>query len=94
MIRPSCNFVKKDGLWTRPGFDHDPIKPGMHGDYGIGHRVEVLSFPVPHKDADGAIDHRSTLMVRMTPGDPTTLREVPITLVAVYCPSRNPEDAR
>lgn len=72
----------------RKGIDHDPIQPWYWGTTPFGHIVEILSYPVPHQDARGEIDSRATIMVRTTPGDPTTLREIPLKFVAVFHPDR------
>ncbi len=56
------------------------IKPWQWGTLaGRSKPVEVVSYP----DPDG------TVLVRMTPGDPTTMREVPAKFLACFEPSRH-----
>ncbi len=38
----------------------------------------------------GQIDARATIMVRMTVGDPTSIREVPLKWIACFEPDRHP----
>ncbi len=71
-------------LMQRPGIDHDPIKPFQWATYGIGHLVEILSYPIKHPYCE-----EDTIMIRTTVGDPTTLREVPLRRVAVFSPDRH-----
>ena len=87
-MRPHCNACAT-GLIQRKGRDNDPVKPGMWCDVGLDGPCEVMSYPCPHKDANGIIDDRATLMVRTRIGDPTSLKEVPFKLTAVYCPTRH-----
>lgn len=81
-------------LNTRPlkrlGWDHDAVEPWVWGEYRLGHVVEVLSFAIPAADAAGTIDERATIMVRMVPGDPTTLKEVALKDVACFEQTRHP----
>jgi len=86
-------------LLQRPGIDHDPVKPWQWGTLPLGQVVEVVSYPIPpdpgkpQKPLGGL--HRGlglegyTLMVRMKPGDPTSIREVPLHQVACFSPDRH-----
>ena len=74
----------------REGRDHDPVQPWVWATVvGRTDPVEIVSYPVPHENANGEIDNRATIMVRMKPGDPTTLREIPFNLTACFDPSRH-----
>lgn len=74
----------------RAGIDHDPVMPWMWATLPLRtNPVEILSYPIPHEDADGVIDERATIMIRMTPGDPTTLKEVSFRAIACFHPSRH-----
>ncbi len=65
----------------RPGIDHDDVKPWNWATIaGRTTPVEIVSFPDP-------IDH--TILVRMTVGDPTTMREVPVKAIAAFSPDRH-----
>ena len=83
------------GLLQRQGRDHDPIRPWVWGTLVLrGDPVEVVSYPVPPSVPTGRVDshgldHGYTLMVRMLPGDPTSIREVPLRHIACFDPSRH-----
>ncbi len=65
----------------RPGIDHDPVKPWNWATLPLrGEPVEIVSYPCPVT---------GTLFVRMTVGDPTTMREVKLSHVAAFHPSRH-----
>lgn len=65
----------------RPGIDHDDVKPWNWATIvGRTTPVEIVSFPDP-------IDN--TILVRMTVGDPTTMREVPVKAIAAFSPDRH-----
>lgn len=82
-------------LVQRRGTDHDPIRPWCWGTLVLrGDPVEVVSYPVPPETPTGKVDrhgldHGYTLVVRMLPGDPTSIREVPLRHVACFDPSRH-----
>ena len=61
----------------RPGIDQDPVKPWNYATTPLGAIVEILSYPCEDK-----------IMIRTTPGDPTTLTEVPLNQIAAFSPSR------
>jgi len=70
------------GIIQRPGIDHDPVRPYVWATLlGRSEPVEIMSYPSPESDGD-------TIMIRLTPGDPTTLKEVPFKLVACFDKSR------
>lgn len=70
--------------------DHDPVKPWVWSDLLFyGEPVEVVSYPIPHEDAEGVIDDRATIMVRMHVGDPTSIREIPFSATACFSPDRH-----
>lgn len=77
--------------YQRKGIDHDPVVPWNWATLpGRGTPVELVSYPVPALEDGATIDHyKATVMVRMTVGDPTTLREVPLRAVAAFAPSRH-----
>ena len=69
----------------RQGKDQDPVRPWVWATLpGRSEPVEVVSYPIPHEDAVGEIDLRATIMVRMTVGDPTSIREVPFRWTACF----------
>lgn len=75
-------------LIQREGIDRDPVKPYQWATLPLGHRVEIMSYPVPADGESGIIDRDATIMIRTMIGDPTSLREVPFRNVAVFHPSR------
>lgn len=88
----------------REGIDHDPIQPWMLATLPRGEVVEILSYPIP-VDPDGPCpvdaDEQDaypcwTVMIRTTPGNPSTLREAPLNAVACFNPDRygTPADIR
>jgi hypothetical protein len=77
----------------RPGIDHDPVAPWVWGSYKMREPIEVMSFACPARP-DGIIDDEATLMIRTTPGDPTTLIEVPLKDVACFDRSRHQDDKK
>jgi len=89
MITPSTNFQRVNGLIQRPGVDHDPIKPWQWADLPFRpDPVEIVSYPIPAA-GHSAIDRDATIMVRMAVGDPTTIKEVPLRLIACFAPDRH-----
>ena len=87
-------------LIQRPGIDHDPIKPWVWGTL-LGHAnpVEVVSYPCPPETPTGeadrfGLDRGMTIMVRLMPGDPTSMVEVPLARVACFDRSRHEWDQR
>jgi hypothetical protein len=60
----------------------------MGDDSGTESAVEIVSYPIP---ADGRteIDRDATIMVRITVGDPTSIREVPFRHIACFSPDRH-----
>ena len=74
----------------RPGIDHDPVKPWQWGDLPLyPHPVEIVSYPIPAAGKGAEIDRSATIMVRMVPGDPTSIREVLFRHVACFAPDRH-----
>ena len=74
----------------RKGRDHDPVKPWQWADMPFkADPVEIVSYPIPAAGHGTVIDRDATIMVRMTVGDPTSIREVPFRLIACFCPSRH-----
>lgn len=68
----------------REGIDHDEVKPWNWATLtGRSKPVEILSYPIPNGDKP------DTIMVRLTIGDPTTLREVPLSAIAAFSPDRH-----
>lgn len=50
--------------------------------------VEIVSWPIPHSlEAEAGND--ATIMVRMTVGDPTSIKEVPLRHIAAFDPTRH-----
>lgn len=89
-MRPFKNISPIPGLIQRRGKDHDPVRPLVWGTMPFyGPPVEVMSYPIPHRDACGVIDSRATIMVRMTVGDPTSIKEVPFELVSCFTADRH-----
>lgn len=65
----------------RPGIDHDEVKPWNWATIGIrSDPVEIVSFPCPVEE---------TIVVRMKVGDPTSIRTVPVKMIAAFTPSRH-----
>ncbi len=65
----------------RPGIDHDDVKPWNWATIvGRTKPVELVSYPCPVT---------KTIFVRMTVGDPTTMREVPVKAIAAFSPDRH-----
>lgn len=76
-------------LIQRKDRDMDPVKPWQWADIPFKRDpVEIVSYPIPAEGHTG-IDRDATIMVRMTVGDPTSIREVPFRLIACFCPSRH-----
>jgi len=86
------DFLNRRPL-QRPGIDHDPVAPFVWGDMIGGQVVQVMSYAIPAR-SDGIIDRDATLMVRTIPGDPETLKEVPLRHVACFDKSRHEWSAR
>ncbi len=73
----------------RPGIDHDAVRPWQWATMPFrDDPVEIISYPCPARHGAEITDPDTTIMVRMVPGDPTTLREVPFRHVACFDPSR------
>ena len=65
----------------RKGIDHDPVKPWNWATLVMrGDPVEIVSYPDP-------VDN--TVFVRMTVGDPTSARHVPLKALAAFSPDRH-----
>ncbi len=65
----------------RPGIDHDPVKPWNWATLPLrGDPVEIISYPDEIND---------TIVVRMQVGDPTSIRTVPLRLIAAFSPDRH-----
>jgi hypothetical protein len=89
------SYAKVNGLVQRPGIDHDPIKPWQWATIpGRADPVEIVSYPVPAEGRGDSIDELSTIMVRMVVGDPCSLVELPLRVVACFAPSRHEWSAR
>lgn len=77
-------------LLIRPGIDHDPIRPWVWADCLMqSDPLEVVSYPIPHADANGDIDDRATIMVRTRVGDPTSIKEVLLKRIACFDRTRH-----
>ena len=64
----------------REGIDHDEVKPWNWATIvGRTDPVEIVSYPCPVED---------TIEVRMIPGDPTTMKTVPVRAIAAFAPDR------
>ena len=64
----------------RAGIDHDEVKPWNWATIaGRTDPVEIVSYPCPVED---------TIQVRMIPGDPTTMKTVPVKAIAAFAPDR------
>lgn len=73
----------------RKGRDHDPVHPWVWATVPLkSEPVEILSYPIPHKDSGGIIDDKATIMIRTRIGDPASIREIPFKLTACFHPSR------
>ena len=69
----------------RPMIDHDPIKPWQWATLPCRQDpVEIVSYPLP---GEGGL--WDTIMVRMTVGDPTSSKEVPLKAIACFSPDRH-----
>ena len=76
-------------LIQRKGRDMDPVKPWQWADMPLyPHPVEIVSYPIP-AEGKSEIDESATIMVRMMPGDPTSIREVSFRLIACFAPDRH-----
>ena len=65
----------------RPNIDHDPVKPWNWATLvGRTDPVEIVSYPDPTDQ---------TIVVRMTVGDPTSIKTVPLKAVAAFSPDRH-----
>lgn len=65
----------------RKGIDHDPVKPWHWATLVMRNNpVEIVSYPDP-------VDN--TVFVRMTVGDPTSVRYVPRRALAAFSPDRH-----
>lgn len=73
----------------RKGRDMDPVRPWVWADMPFHpDPVEIVSYPIPAgNDLNDLTD--ATIMVRLLPGDPTSLREVPFKHVACFSPDRH-----
>lgn len=68
----------------RAGIDHDEIRPWQWATMPLkGSPVEIVSYPIPNDDEP------DTIMVRLTVGDPTSIKEVPLKMVACFAPDRH-----
>ena len=73
----------------RKGRDMDPVKPWQWADMPMRpNPIEIVSYPIP-AEGKAEIDTGATIMVRMTVGDPTSIREVPFRLIARFSPDRH-----
>ena len=82
-------MVNQEFVVQRKGRDMDPVRPWQWADMPLKHDpVEIVSYPIP-AEGKSEIDNNATIMVRMTVGDPTSIREVPFRLIACFCPSRH-----
>lgn len=88
MLTPSTNFIKIDGLIQRPGWDHDPVKPWQWCDAALSGPHEIVSYPIPAKGR-AEIDRDATIMIRLMPGDPSSIKEVPLRRIACFAPDRH-----
>lgn len=65
----------------REGTDMDPVRPWMWASMPFHPGpVEIVSYPIPREGAAADDLKGATIMVRLTPGDPATMREVAFTL--------------
>ena len=82
-------------LIQRSGHDHDPVKLWQWATLPLyGPPVEIVSYPCPPEVPTGQIDRHGfdfgcTIMVRMTVGDPTSIREVSFRHTACFEPDRH-----
>ena len=73
----------------RIGIDHDPVVPWNWASLPFREApVEICSWPIPHP-LKAVADEDATIMVRMTVGDPTSIKEVPLKLIAAFEPYRH-----
>ncbi len=77
--------------YQRAGKDMDPVKPWNWATMPLrAEPVEILSYPVPAEgDGLAIVESRATIMVRLTVGDPTTLKEVALQAIAAFSPDRH-----
>ena len=65
----------------RKGIDHDEVKPWNWATIVLrSDPVEIVSYPDPIE---------KTVVVRMLPGDPTSIRTVPLAAIAAFSPDRH-----
>ena len=77
-------------LIQRKNRDHDPVRPWVWSTLPMrSEPIEIISYPIPHEDADGIIDDRATIMARMKVGDPTSIREISFKYTACFAPCRH-----
>ena len=84
------NIASAPGVLQREGIDHDPIKPGMWATLPLHPTcVLIASWPIPAEgDPANVMNRDATIMLMMDVDDPTTMREIPLRMVAVFKPSR------
>ena len=51
--------------------------------------VEIVSYPIPASGCGAEINRDATIMVRMRVGDPTSICEVPLRLIACFSADRH-----
>lgn len=73
----------------RKHLDMDPVRPWVWASLVGGRTVEVVSYPIPREGAAADDLKGASIMVRLTPGDPGTLREVPFSAVACFDRTRH-----
>lgn len=77
------------GLIQREGIDMDVVRPWQWATLpGREDPVEIVSYPIP-ANGSSEIDRNATIMVRMTVGDPTSIKEVLFRFVACFSPDRH-----
>ena len=88
---PATSLPRNErGLIHRPSIDHDPVKPWQWGDMPFkADPVEIVSYPIPAPGRGSIIDRDATIMVRMQVGDPTSICEVSLRLIACFAPDRH-----
>ncbi len=68
-------------ITLRPNIDHDEVKPWNWATLVLqSDPVEIVSYPDPIN---------KTVIVRMTPGDPTSIRTVALASIAAFSPDRH-----
>jgi len=78
-----ANLIQRDGR------DHDPVRPWVWASLPLrSDPVEVVSYPIP-AGCGGVIDDDATIIVRMTVGDPTSIKEIPFRHTACFSPDRH-----